>query len=200
MHAESIGTPLPRSFFNRAGEHDVTASVEISQENDARPCLASGQSCAQEAFMSDTSDPFHDDTRRAEFARHASTLAERARATIEPIKEKAKELAETQKQNSAEKIGGVAAAVRHAADDLDEHLPRAAGYIHQAAESMERASTTLKEHSLDELIGSLGQFARNQPAAFFGAAVLTGFALSRLLKSSAGQQARSDHDQIQRAA
>jgi methyl-accepting chemotaxis protein len=144
--------------------------------------------------MTDTSDPFHDDARRAEFARHASTLAERARerlgATIEPIKDKAKEIAETQKHNSAEKIGGVAAAVRHAAEDLDQHLPRAAGYIHQAADSMERASASLKEQSVDELIGGLGRFARNQPAAFFGAAVLAGFALSRFVKSSVEQISR----------
>jgi len=141
--------------------------------------------------MSDTSDPFHDDERRVEFARHASSLAERARtslgATIEPIKDKAKELAEAQVQSGAERIGGVAAAVRHAADDLERDLPRAAGYIHQAADSMERASAALKEHSVDELIGGLGQFARSQPAAFFGAAVLTGFALSRFLKNSATQ-------------
>jgi methyl-accepting chemotaxis protein len=143
--------------------------------------------------MSDTSDPFHDDARRAEFARHASTLAERAcnrlGATIEPIKDKAAELAHAQKQNGAETLGGVAATVRHAADDLEQHLPRAAGYIHQAADSMERASAALKERSLDELIDGVGQFARSQPAAFFGAAVLTGFALSRFLKNAASHRA-----------
>ncbi|HEV2956739.1 MAG TPA: hypothetical protein VGX95_11530 [Xanthobacteraceae bacterium] len=140
--------------------------------------------------MSD-SDPFNDDARRAEFARHAASLAERARtrlgAAVEPIKDKAKELAETHKQSSAEKIGGVAATVRHAADDLERDLPRTAGYIHQAADTMERASAALKERSVDELIGSLEQFARNQPAAFFGAAVLAGFALSRFIKSSPHQ-------------
>src|ERR1043166_3826580 len=107
--------------------------------------------------MSDTSDPFHDDERRVEFARHASSLAERARtslgATSEPIKDKAKELAEAQVQSGAERIGGVAAAVRHAADDLERDLPRAAGYIHQAADRMERAPAALKDHSVDELIG-----------------------------------------------
>ena len=141
--------------------------------------------------MSDTGDSFHDDARRAEFARHASSLSERARsrlgATIEPITDKAKELAEAQKQSGAERIGGVAAAARNAADDLEQDLPRAAGYIHQAADTMERASAALKEQSIDELIGGLGRFARSQPAAFFGAAMLTGFALSRFLKNSATQ-------------
>jgi hypothetical protein len=180
-----------RSFFCQAREQVVAGPVEIKQENDARGSRAWRSRDHKEVFMSDTSDPFQDDTRRAEFARHASTLAERARtrldATIEPIKDKAKELAEAQKQNSAEKIGGIAATARHAAADLERDLPRAAGYIHQAADTMERASSALKEHSLDELIGGLGQFARKQPAAFFGAAVLAGFALSRFIKSSPQQ-------------
>src|ERR1043166_1004873 len=142
--------------------------------------------------MTDTGDSFHDDARRAEFARHASSLSERARsrlgATIEPITEKAKELAEAQKQSGAGRIGGGApAGAKHAPDDLDQELPRAAGYLHQAADTMERASAALKEQSIDELIGGLGRFARSQPAAFFGAAVLTGFALSRFLKNSATQ-------------
>jgi hypothetical protein len=40
-------------------------------------------------------------------------------------------------------------------------------------------------------VRSLNNFARSQPAAFFGGAVLAGFALSRFFKSSAepsGQQ------------
>jgi hypothetical protein len=75
--------------------------------------------------------------------------------------------------------------VRRAAGDLEPDMPRAAGYARQTADAMERASAALQERSLDELVGSVGQFARSQPAAFFGAAVLTGFALSRFLKSAA---------------
>jgi len=131
-----------------------------------------------------------EDIRRADLERQASSLAESARArlgggTIEPIKDKAREFAEARKQRGAEKIGGVAAAARRTAGDLEPDLPRTAGYVRQAAETMERASATLRERSLDELIGSVGQFARNQPAAFFAAAVVTGFALSRVLKTSA---------------
>jgi len=36
-----------------------------------------------------------------------------------------------------------------------------------------------------EVVGGVGQFARRQPAVFFGTAVLAGLALSRFLKSSA---------------
>jgi hypothetical protein len=147
-----------------------------------------------EPFMSDIRDDMGasaglEDTRRVDLERQASSLAERARmrveATIEPIKDKAKEFAEAGKQGGADKIGGVAAAVRRAAGDLEADLPRAAGYVRQAADTMERASATLRERSLDELVASVGRFARCQPAAFFGAAVLAGFALSRFIKSSA---------------
>jgi hypothetical protein len=46
-------------------------------------------------------------------------------------------------------------------------------------------ASSLRERSIDDLVRSLNNFARNQPAAFFGGAVLAGFALSRFLKSSA---------------
>ena len=52
------------------------------------------------------------------------------------------------------------------------------------ADKIEEASSALKERSLDDLMGTFGQFARSQPAAFFATAALAGFALSRFLKSS----------------
>ena len=72
-----------------------------------------------------------------------------------------------------------------AADDLARDHPRAAGYVHQAADTIEQASAALKERSLDDLTGAVGRFARAQPAAFFAAAVLAGFALSRFVKGAA---------------
>ena len=138
--------------------------------------------------MSDR-DTHAENQRRAELERQASSLAERARTrlgeTLEPIKDKAMEVAEAQKQTGAEKMSGVAQAVRRAADDLGRDLSQAAGYVHQAADTIERASAALKERSLDDLTGAVGQFARSQPAAFFAAAVLAGFAFSRFVKSSA---------------
>jgi F0F1-type ATP synthase membrane subunit b/b' len=138
--------------------------------------------------MSDR-DIHAENQRRAELERQASSLAERARTrlgeTLEPIKDKAMEVAEAQKQTGAEKMSGVAQAVRRAADDLGRDLPQAAGYVHQAADTIERASAALKERNLDDLTGAVGQFARSQPAAFFAAAVLAGFAFSRFVKSSA---------------
>jgi uncharacterized phage infection (PIP) family protein YhgE len=137
----------------------------------------------------DTGSTDFGDTHRADLGDQAASLAERARTrvaeTMGSVKDKAAEVAEQQKQIGAEKVNEVAGAVRRAANDLERELPQAAGYIHRAADSIERASDALKQRSLDDLIGTVGQFARNQPVAFFGTAVLAGFALSRFLKSSA---------------
>jgi hypothetical protein len=64
-------------------------------------------------------------------------------------------------------------------------MPQAAGFIHDAAAKLEGEAASLRERSVDDLIRSLDNFARNQPAVLFGGAVLAGFALSRFLKSSA---------------
>ena len=116
------------------------------------------------------------------------SLAAQARArlsdAVDPMVDKAREAAAQQKAAGAEQVSGVAAAVHRAADDLGSQLPQAAKYIHGAAHKLEEASSALKERSLDDLMGTFGQFARSQPAAFFATAALAGFALSRFLKSS----------------
>jgi methyl-accepting chemotaxis protein len=116
------------------------------------------------------------------------SLAAQARArlseAIDPMVDQARAAAEQQKAAGVEQVSGVAAAVHRAADDLGSQLPHAAKYIHGAADKLEEASSALKERSLDDLMGTFGQFARSQPAAFFATAALAGFALSRFLKSS----------------
>jgi len=97
---------------------------------------------------------------------------------------KAEALAEDQKQRGADRVGGLARVVHGAAQELEPELPQAAAYIHDAASGLERASTSLRERSVEELIGELGRLAREQPAVLFGGAVLAGIALSRFLKSS----------------
>jgi hypothetical protein len=76
-------------------------------------------------------------------------------------------------------------AIHGAADEVEQELPQVAGFVHDAAAKLEGAAASLRERSVDDLVRSLNNFARKQPAAFFGGAVLAGFALSRFLKSSA---------------
>ena len=101
------------------------------------------------------------------------------------IKDRARGIAEQQKQAGADQIGGVARAIYGAAHEIEEEMPHAAGFVHDAAARLEGAANSLRERSVDDLVRSLNNFARSQPATFFGGAVLAGFALSRFLKSSA---------------
>jgi hypothetical protein len=121
--------------------------------------------------------------------------AERAKSKLAeasaPVKEQARQFAERQKSAGAEQIGGVARAVHGAADKLEQDLPFAADYVRQAAATIEGAADSLKQKSVDDIAKSVADFARAQPVAFIGGAVLAGFVLARFLKSSAEPSAPS---------
>ena len=125
----------------------------------------------------------------SKWKRQGSLAAETAKAALDAtsvtIKGRARKVAEQQKQAGADQIGGVARAVHGAAREIEHKMPQAAGLIHDAATRLEGAAASLRDRSVDDLLRSLNDFARSQPAAFFGSAVLAGFALSRFLKSSA---------------
>jgi hypothetical protein len=123
----------------------------------------------------------------SEAERAKSKLAEAAA----PVKAQARDFAERQKRAGAEQIGGVARAVHGAAEKLEEDLPFAAEYVRQAADSLEGAADTLQQKSVDDIARSVADFARQQPVAFLGGAVLAGFVLARFLKSSAEPDAAS---------
>lgn len=96
----------------------------------------------------------------------------------------ARDFAEEQKERGAERIGAVADAIHNTADQIGRDLPQAAGYIHEAAARIEQASAMVRERRIEDLLGMVDDFARRQPAAFFGGSVVAGFLLSRFLRSS----------------
>jgi uncharacterized phage infection (PIP) family protein YhgE len=115
----------------------------------------------------------------------ASHAQEQATEAFSSMKDKVRETAEEQKSAGADRVKGVAHAMNTAADELQKQMPGAADYVREAASGIDRMSSSLRNKSVDEMVGAVSDFARTQPAAFFGATVLAGFALSRFLKSSA---------------
>lgn len=111
----------------------------------------------------------------------AEALKNRA---AEAIRGTAEDFAERRKREGAERIKGLGRAVHGAADEIGKEIPQAAEYVHTAAARIENAADELRNRSIEELIGSFTRFARQQPAAAFGGAVLAGFVLSRFLKSA----------------
>ncbi|WP_209381235.1 hypothetical protein [Pararoseomonas baculiformis] len=109
----------------------------------------------------------------------------RAEELLHAGRERAEGLAEEGKAAAAERASGFASAIRNAADDLEDTSPEIARHVRTAAESVEGISAALRDRSAGELMQDVTDFARRQPAAFFGVAALAGFALVRFARSSA---------------
>ena len=126
---------------------------------------------------------------KEQVGQQASSVLDEAKAQgagiADAARERAEDLAEEGKAASAERAHGLAEAVRHVADDLEGTSPEIARHVRAAAESVEGVSAALRDRSVGDLISEVGNFARRQPGAFFGAAMVAGFALSRFAKSSA---------------
>ncbi len=119
----------------------------------------------------------------------AEDLKQHARDLADDAKARARAAANQQKDAAAERVHGFASALRTAADDLSGRDQRlTASCVEQAADSLERVSGALHGQDLDELVGGVEDFARRQPVAFLGGAVLTGLVLARFMKSSAARR------------
>ena len=105
--------------------------------------------------------------------------------SIGPAKEGIQTFVEQQKNLGAVQIGSAARAIHSAAREFETELPGIAKSIHEAAAKLEGASSSMRQQTPEKIVETVGRFARERPAAFFGGAVLAGFALSRFLKSSA---------------
>jgi hypothetical protein len=124
-----------------------------------------------------------------EVASVAHDAREQAATAAALLKKQARRVAEQQKTTGAEQMRGVARAIDDAAGDLEKKMPQAAEFIHDMAGRLEATATSLRERSVDDLLDQASAFGRRQPAALFAGAMLTGFALTRFLKSSTrGQQ------------
>ena len=115
---------------------------------------------------------------------YADVKAEAA-GVVDAARERAEGFAEQQKHAGADRAEGLARAVHRAAEELQGTSPQLAQYVRQAAASVHHLSRDMRGRSVGDLLGDVEGMARRQPLAFFGAAALAGFALSRFLKSSA---------------
>jgi hypothetical protein len=116
---------------------------------------------------------------------HASDLMDAAKDVASQTTDKLKQTVDGQKVAGAEYVGSLADTMRRAAKEFDSDLPIAGTYIRKAASQVEGLSESIKTGNLNDLVRSAQSFARRQPTAFLGMAVLAGFGVVRFLKSSA---------------
>jgi gas vesicle protein len=115
----------------------------------------------------------------------ASDFVDVAKDAASQATDKLKQAVDGQKNVGAEYVGSLADTMRRAAREFDKDLPIAGTYIRKAASQVEVVSDSIRNGNFDDLVRNAQSFARRQPTAFLGMAVLAGFGVIRFLKSSA---------------
>lgn len=121
----------------------------------------------------------------------ASDFVDSAKDVASQATDKFKQTVDAQKSAGADYVGSLAGAIRRAANEFDGDLPIAGTYIRKAAAQVEGVADTIKTGNFNDLVKGAQSFARRQPTAFLGIAVLAGFGVVRFLKSSANEADRS---------
>jgi hypothetical protein len=115
-------------------------------------------------------------------------VAESTKDLASKAGEKVVNAVEEQKVAGADFVSDVASSIRRAASEFNQ-IPQAAQYMRLAADQVDSASEAFRRRDLNQLVSDVRDFARRQPTAFFGAAILAGFAVVRFLKTSTGENA-----------
>lgn len=129
---------------------------------------------------------------KGEAARATHELRRQGEEIAATATEQADRYASEQKEAGAKHVENFARAVERAADELESSSPELARYAHSAASSVNRFSESLRQRNVRELIDDANDFARREPALFFGVAVMAGMAISRFLRS------HDDHQTVER--
>jgi ElaB/YqjD/DUF883 family membrane-anchored ribosome-binding protein len=106
---------------------------------------------------------------------------------LDAARSAAESLLEEQKRQIADRVLGIARALRSAAQPLEESQSHViARYLEEGAAQIDGLSRTMRERHWGELVADTEDFARRQPTWFVLGAVATGFVVGRLLWASAG--------------
>ena len=122
---------------------------------------------------------------------HASDFVDAAKDVASQGTDKLKEAVNDRKSSGAEYVGSLADTMRRAAREFEGDLPIAATYIRKAASQKEGVSDNIRSGNLNDVLRKARSFARRQPTAFLGVAVLAGFGMVRFLKSSSEEPSHS---------
>ena len=142
-----------------------------------RPCRPAGISRIRRSAWSDASS----DTIKEQ----ASDFVDSAKDVASQATDKLKQAVDAQKGAGADYVGSLAGTIRRAAREFDSDLPIAGTYIRKAAAQVEGVADAIRTGNFNDLVRGAQSFARRQPTAFLGMAVLAGFGVVRFLKSSA---------------
>lgn len=111
-----------------------------------------------------------------------------AASAAETAKKEAQARAEMAKEGVADEVRTVASALRDASKELRSGTPHERA-IGQMAGTLADASDAIRNQDLGDMVNSVSDFARKNPAMFLGSAALLGFAAARFAKASDSAEA-----------
>jgi hypothetical protein len=129
---------------------------------------------------------------------HASELIDSAKGIAADAGDRLQRTMADRKSVGADYVGNLAQTMRRAAGEFDADVPLAATYIRKAADQVTSAADALREGNLNDLVQRVQSFAREQPTAFLGLAVLAGFGAVRFLKGASVDGPNSLSPPVQR--
>jgi hypothetical protein len=171
----------------------MNATSERSSQG-GRPTGTSNKSAGSSLSSTGTSEPLRQTADAIKD--QAASVAESAKDLASQASNKVVSAIEEQKAAGADFVSGVAGSIRRAASEFGQ-VPQAAQYLRLAADQIDNVSGAFRRRDLNQLVSDVQGFARQQPTAFFGAAVLAGFAVVRFLKTSVGATAGSPSERHQ---
>src|SRR5450432_1678134 len=128
---------------------------------------------------------------------HASQLADAAKGIAADAGTRLQAKVAERQGAGADYVNTLADTMRRAAGEFDAEVPLAGTYIRKAADEVDNAAAAWRSGNLDDLVQGAQAFAKNQPTAVLGLAVLAGFGVVRFLKSSA---ANTSSEEVDRAS
>jgi hypothetical protein len=114
----------------------------------------------------------------------ASKIGAKATKVASDTGRKIETLVDDQRASGASYLQNMADLVHQAADVFDREIPQASQYIHQAAEQIDTVAEAVRTKKMREVAHDVQDFARRQPAIFFGGALLLGFAAVRVFSAA----------------
>lgn len=136
---------------------------------------------------------------RAQIREVKDQVVDQAKTSFRQARDSATSSLNDSRSQAADKIGGLASAVRSTSEHLrSENQVGVAKLTDSLAEQVERLSTYLRERDLRAFRDDVETFARRQPAVAVGVALALGLLGARFLKSSGrtgepGVEPRSHH-------
>jgi hypothetical protein len=179
------GSPSPQGFQKAAASGK---SATDQAKGVADQALSAGRELKDKAkdMAGSSADMIKDQA--SDFVDAAKDMASQASGKLQ-------DTLQGQKQAGAEYVGSLADTMRRAAREFDKDLPIAGAYIRKAASQIEGVSDSIKTGNFNDLLRGAQSFARRQPTAFLGIAVLAGFGVVRFLKSSADESGTTSSGQ-----